>query len=237
METPTSRSLLVVEDDQPTAAFLADNLAADGFRVSTAAGLAAAWRALEARPPDIVLLDIALGDGSGLELLDRLRAADSTGSQLDPALPVIVLSGRGSELDRVRGFDRGADDYLAKPFAYRELLARVRAVLRRADAHARRGAIRVGGLTIDPLARTTSLEGEPIALSSKEFSLLYALAREPTRVHTKADLLRDVWGYLAPGSTRTLDTHACRLRKKLSGGPRRFVITARGVGYKLTETP
>ena len=235
METPTSRSLLVVEDDQPTAAFLADNLAADGFRVSTAAGVAAAWRALEARPPDMVLLDIALADGSGLELLDRLRAADSTGSQLDPALPVIVLSGRGSELDRVRGFDRGADDYLAKPFAYRELLARVRAVLRRADVRARRGAIRVGGLAIDPLARTASLDGEPIALSSKEFSLLYALAREPTRVHTKADLLRDVWGYLAPGSTRTLDTHACRLRGKLSGGSRRFVITARGVGYKLTE--
>jgi DNA-binding response OmpR family regulator len=146
-----------------------------------------------------------------------------------------VVSGRASELDRVRGFERGADDYLPKPFSYRELLARIRAVLRRADIRAGRGVLRVGELSVDPLARSVHLAGEPVQFSAKEFSLLYALAADPVRVFSKAELLRDVWGYVTPGATRTLDTHACRVRNKLSGGDRRFVITVRGVGYKLTE--
>jgi DNA-binding response OmpR family regulator len=154
---------------------------------------------------------------------------------MDPGLPVIVVSGRGSELDRVRGFERGADDYVPKPFAYRELLARIRALLRRADARSARGTLRVGELTVDPLARSVHVGGEPVQLSAKEFSLLYALATEPARVFSKGDLLRDVWGYVSPGATRTLDTHACRLRKKLAGAGRPFVITVRGVGYKLVE--
>jgi DNA-binding response OmpR family regulator len=230
-----TRSLLLVEDDEPTATFLADNLAADGFDVTVAPGVAEGWRALEVRRLEVVLLDLALADGSGLALLDRVRAAHGAASRVDPALPVIVVSGRVSELDRVRGFERGADDYVPKPFSYRELLARIRAVLRRADIRSGRGTLRVGELVVDPLSREVRLAGREVHLSAKEFALLYALAADPTRVFTKVELLQDVWGYATPGATRTLDTHACRIRQKLSGSETRFVITVRGVGYKLTE--
>ena len=235
MRTHRARTLLLVEDDEATATFLADNLAADGFDVTVAPGVAEGWRALEVRHLDAVLLDLALADGSGLMLLDRLRASDGAASRVDPALPVIVLSGRVSELDRVRGFERGADDYVPKPFSYRELLARIRAVLRRADIRSGRGTLRVGDLAVDPLSREVRLAGRQVQFSAKEFALLYALAADPTRVFTKAELLQNVWGYATQGATRTLDTHACRIRQKLSGGDRRFVITVRGVGYKLTE--
>ena len=230
-----SRRLLLLEDDEATAAFLADNLSADGFRVLAAAGVGEGWRALELRDPDLVLLDLGLADGNGLELLDRLRAADGLASRVDPLLPVIVVSGRASEVDRVRGLARGADDYLAKPFSYPELVARIHAVLKRADGRRERGAVRVGELAIDPLTRSVSLAGEPVALSNKEFSLLQKLASDPTRVFMKQDLLREIWGYTVPVATRTLDAHACRLRRKLDGTPRRFVIAVRGVGYRLTE--
>jgi DNA-binding response OmpR family regulator len=230
-----SRKLLLLEDDEATAAFLADNLVADGFRVVTASGTGEGWRALELRQPELLLLDLGLADGSGLDLLDRIRSADGLVSRVDPALPVIVVSGRGAELDRVRGLARGADDYVPKPFSYAELLARIRAVLRRADGRKDRGAIRVGELAIDPLKRVVSLAGRPVELSAKEFSLLHALAGDPTRVFLKAELLRDVWGYQTAGATRTLDAHACRLRRKLRGSARPFVITVRGIGYRLTE--
>ncbi len=230
-----SRTLLLLEDDDATAGFLADNLTADGFRVVTASGAGEGWRALELRHPALLLLDLGLADGSGLELLDRLRAADGVASRVDPALPVIVVSGRASDVDRVRGLARGADDYLPKPFSYPELVARIRAVLRRADGRSRRGAIRVGDLALDPLTRKVSLASQPLSLSAKEFSLLQKLASDPTRVFLKADLLREVWGFQVPGATRTLDAHACRLRRKLAGSARPFVITVRGVGYRLTE--
>jgi DNA-binding response OmpR family regulator len=231
----TGKSLLLVEDDEATAAFLADNLGADGFKVTTASGAAEGWRALEVRNPDLVVLDLMLAEGSGLDLLDRVRAADGLASRVDPQVPVIVLSGRTSEVDRLRGFARGADDYVPKPFSYGELLARVRALLRRAAGRSARGVIRVGDLTIDPLTRAVRVAGEPVHLSAKEFALLHALAAEPTRVFLKADLLRDVWGYLSIGTTRTLDAHACRLRRKLAGSARPYVITVRGVGYRLAE--
>src|SRR5437868_11071252 len=113
-----SHTVLVLEDDEATAAFLADNLTADGFRVATAGGAGEGWRAIELRHPELLVLDLGLADGSGLELLDRLRSADRIASRVDPGLPVIVVSGRASEVDRVRGLARGADDYLAKPFSY-----------------------------------------------------------------------------------------------------------------------
>jgi DNA-binding response OmpR family regulator len=230
-----SNRLLLLEDDETTAAFLVDNLAADGFRVLTAAGAAEGWRAIEARQPQLVLLDLGLADGSGLDLLDRVRASDGIASRVDPALPVIVVSGRASEVDRVRGLARGADDYMCKPFSYPELVARIRAVLRRADGRSARGAMRIGELAIDPLTRSVSLSGEPIYLSNREFSLLQKLATDPTRVFLKADLLREVWGFSVPVATRTLDAHACRLRRKLSRSSRQYVLTIRGVGYRLTE--
>lgn len=229
------QSLLVVEDDEATRSFLAENLEADGFKVATATGAAEALRAIEVRSPSLVVLDLRLEDGNGLELLDRVRAADGLASRIDPDVPVLVLSGRGSDPDRVRGFARGADDYLVKPFLYQELLARVRALLRRSQGRVRRGVVRVGELTLDPATRVVRLGERAVELSVKEFALLHALAEDPTRVYAKPELLRDVWGYAAMGKTRTLDAHACRLRKKLSPSSRPWVVNVRGVGYKLTE--
>jgi DNA-binding response OmpR family regulator len=227
------KTVLVVEDDAPTATFLADNLRADGYRVFCASEAGEAMRAAAVRQPDLMLLDLGLAAGNGLEVLDRLRAADTASSRVDPDLPVIILTGRAGELDRVRGFARGADDYLCKPFSYPELVARIDAVLRRASGRLRRGVLRVGELTVDPSTRSVRVGGRPVSLSAKEFALLHALASEPERVVSKGELLRDVWGYAAVGVSRTVDAHACRLRKKLSGGERRYIGSVRGVGYRL----
>lgn len=229
------QSLLVVEDDDVTRSFLAENLAADGFKVAGASAAGEGIRAIEVRKPDLVVLDLMLEDGNGLRVLDRIRTADGLGSRIDPALPVIVLSGRTGEADRMRGFARGADDYVGKPFSYGELLARIRAVLRRAAGRPLKGVMRVGELTVDPVTRAVRLGGVAVHLSVKEFALLQALASDPTRVCLKSDLLRDVWGYASIGTTRTVDAHACRLRKKLSGGARSYVLNVRGVGYRLME--
>jgi DNA-binding response OmpR family regulator len=229
------RLILVVEDDEATGRFLAENLAADGFRTATATSAGEALRAIEVRKPSLLLLDIALEGGSGLDVLDRVRSADGLASRIDPDLPVIVLTGRTAEADRVRSFARGADDHVCKPFLYAELLGRVRAVLRRAEGRRRRGLLRVGDLTVDPSTRAVRLAGKKVELAAKEFALLHALAEEPTRVYGKQELLRDVWGYLSMGNTRTLDAHACRLRKKLRPSARPWVVNVRGVGYKLTE--
>jgi Response regulators consisting of a CheY-like receiver domain and a winged-helix DNA-binding domain len=228
-----ARGVLVVEDDERTAAFLADNLRADGFRVAVAAEAGEAVRAIEVRRPDLVLLDLTLGETSGLSVLDRVRSADGIGTRIDPSLPVIILSGRAGEVDRVRGLGRGADDYVVKPFSYGEVLARVHAVLRRAHGRPAAGVVVVGDLVLDPEQRSVRMGERSLALSAKEFSLLHALARQPTRVFSKAELLRDVWGYRSLGATRTVDAHACRLRKKL-GGPR-WVVSVRGVGYRLVD--
>ncbi len=230
-----ARSLLVVEDDEATSAFLADNLRADGYRVAIATAVGEALRALEVRQPDLMVLDLILEDGDGLRVLDRIRSADGMASRIDPELPVLVLTGRSGEADRVRGFARGADDYLLKPFAYAELLGRIEALLRRAGGRPLRGIMRVGGLTIDPQTRVVRLDGRPLALSAKEFALLQALAIDPTRVLAKNDLMRDVWGYASIGTSRTLDAHACRLRKKLAASARPLVLNVRGVGYRLTD--
>src|SRR3954451_993018 len=227
------KTVLVVEDDAATAGFLADNLRADGYRVFGATEAAEAVRALEVRQPDLMLLDLGLAAGAGLEVLDRLRAADAASSRVDPDLPVIILTGRSGEVDRVRGFSRGADDYLCKPFSYQELLARIDAVMRRASGRLRRGVVRVGELTVDPSTRSVHVAGRAVTLSAKEFALLHALACDPARVVSKGELLRDVWGYASIGVSRTVDAHACRLRKKLSCGERRYVGSVRGVGYRL----
>lgn len=230
------QSLLIVEDDDATRNFLAENLAADGFAVAGATGAAEGVRQIEVRHPSLVLLDLGLEQGDGLELLDRVRSADGMASRIDPDVPVIVMTGRGGEADRVRGFARGADDFVVKPFLYGELLGRVRAVLRRSAGRPQQGTLRVGDLVVDPRTRSVRLCGSPLHLSAKEFSLLQALAEEPGRVCSKNELLRDVWGYVAMGRTRTVDAHACRLRKKLSAeSPRPWIVNVRGVGYKLTE--
>jgi DNA-binding response OmpR family regulator len=226
--------VLLVDDDPLLRAFLADHLAADGFVALLAETLAEGVRVLEHRRPDVVLVDVGLPDGSGLDLVARVRAADGLSSRVDPATPVVVLTGRAGEVDRLRGFERGADDYVVKPFSYNELRLRLGALLRR-TRHARQGGrVRVGGLELDPVSREVRVHDVPVALSQKEFALLRTLAAEPTRVFTKHELLRDVWGYRSPGATRTLDSHACRLRRKLGDG---FVVNVWGVGYRLLDVP
>jgi DNA-binding response OmpR family regulator len=226
-----------VEDDPVLTTFLADNLTADGFELVLADCLRDGLRELEFRRPDLAIVDLGLPDGSGLELLAQVRQADRIASRLDPSLPLIVLTGRASELDRVRGFERGADDFVPKPFSYSELRLRIGAVLRRTREHSGHGRLRAGELELDPVAREVRLRGRRVDLSQKEFALLQALAADPTRVFTKEELLRDVWGFRSLGTTRTLDSHACRLRQKLGGEGDRFVVNVWGVGYRLVDGP
>ena len=234
---PETPILLVVEDDPLLSTFLADNLTADGFELVLADCLRDGLRELEFRRVDLAIIDLGLPDGSGLELLERVREADGVVTRLDPQLPLIVLSARSGELDRVRGFERGADDFVAKPFSYGELRLRIEAVLRRTREQRGHGRERVGELELDPVAREVRLRGRRIDLSQKEFSLLRALAADPTRVLTKEELLRDVWGFRSLGTTRTLDSHACRLRQKLGTDGDRFVVNVWGVGYRLVDGP
>jgi len=233
----TASTIMVVEDDDATREFLADNLLADSYSVVTAASGRQALNLLEVRECDLLLLDVVLPDASGFELCRRLRAADGIAQRIDPELPVIMLSGRTSETDRVRGFARGADDYVPKPFHYPELAARISAVLRRARGRRERGVIQIGELRIDPSSREVRMADRKVELSAKEFALLHALARDPVRVFTKEELLRDVWGFQLMGSTRTLDSHASRVRRKLvpATGGRRWIVNVWGVGYRLTD--
>lgn len=232
--TDERSTLLIVEDDDATREFLADNLTADGFELLAADSIADARGLLERKFPDLVVVDLRLPDGDGLELISHVRQADGV-TRVNADTPLLALSGRRDELDRLRGFERGVDDYLTKPFSYPELLARVRALLRRSERRMRRGRLRVGELEVDPLSREARLRGRVVELSQKEFALLRTLAVEPTRVFTKEELLRQVWGYRAMGSTRTLDSHACRLRAKLGRDGDRLVVNVWGVGYRLID--
>ena len=235
--TDTPTEILVVEDDPAVRTFLADNLTADGYELHVAESVRDAVRILEYKQPELAILDLGLPDGSGLDVLQRVRDAAAAGSRIDPELPVLLLTGRAGEADRIRGFERGADDYLAKPFAYGELRGRVGALLRRCRARRAGGRMRIGDLEVDPMSREVLLRSRGIDLSQKEFALLRHLASEPTRVWTKEELLRDVWGYRSMGATRTLDSHACRLRRKLGADGDAYVINVWGVGYRLIEGP
>ena len=230
-------TILIIEDDAATREFLADNLCADGYEPLVADCSRDGLRLLETKFPDLAIIDVCLPDGSGLDLIRTVRTADGLASRVDPRVPLVVVSGRTSELDRVRGFERGADDYVCKPFAYGELRARLVALMRRADQRRGAGRLRVGPLEVDPPSREVRLRGERVDLSQKEYALLRALAGEPTRVLTKDELLRTVWGYRSAGSTRTLDSHACRLRHKLGRAGDRFVVNVWGVGYRLVDGP
>lgn len=231
----TPATILIVEDHRATRTFLADNLSVDGYEIVESDCAADAQRMMETRFPDLAIIDLGLPDRDGLELLDLVRDNDRVAGRIDPDLPLLVLSGRASEIDRVRGLDRGADDYLIKPYSYTELRARVNALLRRNRHRPTSGRVRVGPLELDPLARRVWIDGEPLALSKKEYALLRALASDPTRVFTREELLRGVWGFRTPGATRTLDSHASRLRHKLGSRGVRFVVNVWGVGYRLVD--
>jgi DNA-binding response OmpR family regulator len=237
MTATDAATILVVEDDAATRTFLADNLTADGYELLVAASATEGLRLMETKFPDLAVIDVGLPDASGYELLRRVRTADGIASRVDPATPVMLLTGRDGELDRVRGFERGADDYVVKPFSYPEVRGRVAALLRRTRRREGAGRLRVGELEIDPASRMARLRGERLALSQKEFALLRTLATEPTRVFTKEELLRGLWGFRHMGTTRTLDSHACRLRAKLSVHGDAFVVNVWGVGYRLVDGP
>jgi DNA-binding response OmpR family regulator len=227
-------SILVAEEDHVIRTFLGDNLTADGYEVLIAEDRASALRVLESDHPDLVVCDV---NGETLSLLDAVRGGDGVASRIDPDTPMIVITGAADELTRLRFFDRGCDDVIAKPFSYHELRARVRALLQRAYERRTPGCLRVGELTIDTASRQVHLRGNHVTLASREFALLRQLASDPTRVFTKHELLRTVWGYRSWGSTRTLDSHACRLRQKLRAHGDQFVVNVWGVGYRLIDAP
>ncbi|MGH3034922.1 MAG: response regulator transcription factor [Gaiellaceae bacterium] len=224
--------VLVVEHEALTREFLEQQLTDDGFEVFAAERARQALEVVERAELDIVLLDAVLPDGSGFELCSRLREGEP-GRVWNRDVPVIMVSSRGDPVDRVRGFARGADDYVVKPFVYEELLARMRAVLRRV-AGPRHERLSVRDLEIDLASRVVRVGGHSVQLSAKEYELLVALAEDPERVFRKEDLLRDVWGFRSLGRTRTLDSHASRLRRKLNqNGDAAYVLNVWGVGYRL----
>jgi DNA-binding response OmpR family regulator len=228
-------TIVLIEDHDPTREFLAANLGADGYAVMPAASAGAGERQLAETYPDLAIVDLGLPDCDGLELIEKVRNGDRVCSTIDPELPIVVLSGRAGELDRIRGFAHGCDEYVVKPFSYLELRARIDAVLRRTEQRARGCRLRIGPLEIEQLSRRVWVDGAEIRLSNKEFSLLTTLARDPRRVFTREELLRLVWGFRSTGATRTLDTHASRLRSKLACAGGAFVVNVWGVGYRLLD--
>ncbi|MBA2361903.1 MAG: response regulator transcription factor [Actinobacteria bacterium] len=212
-------ALLLVEPENATRGFLQRHLREDGFDVVEAVDLDALELAAQSRP-DLVLAP----DGLALELCRRVRD-----------IPVIVLGRHDADaVDRVRALAGGCDDYLPRPFAYEELLARIRAVLRRVSPP-ERDRLEVGELVVDKAARRVTCTGIPVVLAAKEYELLAKLAGDPTRVFTKEQLLREVWDFRSLGRTRTLDSHASRLRRKLSAAGGDFVRNVWGVGYSLVD--
>jgi DNA-binding response OmpR family regulator len=225
-------AVLLVEDEAPVRAFLEQQLTDDGFEVVSADQGSRALELVERAAPDLVLLDVTLPDASGFEVCRRLRDGEP-GRAWNRDVPVIMVSERGEPIDRLRGFARGCDDYVVRPFLYEELLARMRAVLRRTGG-GRRDWLTVGEIEIDRRSRTVRVAGEAVALSTKEYELLVALAADPERVFTKEELLRDVWGFRSLGRTRTLDSHASRLRRKINRpNETAYVVNVWGVGYRL----
>jgi DNA-binding response OmpR family regulator len=229
-------AVLLVEREAPMRDHLSRQLADDGFAVFAADRASRALELVETERPDLVLLDAILPDASGFDVCGRLRAGEP-GRAWNRDVPVIMVSARGDPSDRMRGFARGADDHVVRPFVYEELVARMRAVLRRA-ARPQHPRLAVRDLEIDLASRVVRVCGAAVALSAKEFDLLVALAEDPERVYKKEELLRDVWGFRSLGRTRTLDSHASRLRRKLNpNGEAAYVVNVWGVGYRLVAAP
>jgi len=226
------KKVLVIEDERPIAEPLADALRREGFDVELAASAAEGLEAFSAQSPDIVLLDVMLPDGDGRDVLRRIREASQT--------PVVMVSARGEEMDRVLGLELGADDYVTKPFSAAELVARMRAVLRRSavePARAGGGVLQSGDVTMNLDTRTVTRGGEAVELTVKEFELLRVLLGSAGRLVKRDDLVSEVWDENWFGSTKTLDVHVSSLRKKLGDDPAapRYVHTVRGVGFRFSS--
>ncbi|MEW6746080.1 MAG: response regulator transcription factor [Planctomycetota bacterium] len=222
-------TLLLVEDDEPIRTAIAEALRLDGYTVLETATLGAARAALSARAPDLVLLDVMLPDGSGLELLAEIRASGSEA-------PVLVLTAKGSEEDRVLGFEHGCDDYVVKPFSLQELRLRLRALLRRSRVRAPTEArVRIGEALIDLEAYTVERAGRRERLSPKERDMLLFLLQNPGIVITRNRFLNEVWGYESYPTTRTVDMHVLKLRQKIEHDPERprHLVTVHGAGYRF----
>ena len=220
-------AVLVAEPELETREFLGRQLRDDGFEVLGAARRSEALELAESAHPDVVLL-------AELELCLRLRRGEP-GRTWDRNVPVIVLATSSDPIERVRALDRGADDVVGRPFAYDELLARIRALIRRTAA-ATEDVIVAGDLVIDRATRRVHVRDTSVLLSAKEFELVAKLASQPYRVWTKEELLREVWGFRALGRTRTLESHASRVRKKLCVGPDdHFIVNVWGVGYRMLD--
>jgi DNA-binding response OmpR family regulator len=227
-------TVLVVDDEPRIVDFLAENLRADDYAVLVASTGSEAIDILGRSRPDVMLLDVVLPDMSGYDVCRRVRTADVVADAWDPDLPIIMLSAKAEHTDRVRGFSRGADDYVVKPFHYPELLARIGAVLKRVSRPDERHQLRVGELAVNTRSREVTVGGMTVSLSAKEFALLATLASEPDRVFTKRELLETVWEFRSPGRTRTLDSHASRLRQKLTAhSDESWIVNVWGVGYQL----
>ena len=212
--------LLVVEDEDAIAEPLVEGLEREGFSVQRAA---TGQAALDAPAADLVLLDLRLPDIDGLEVCRRLRERSR--------VPIIVVTARGEEVDRVVGLELGADDYVVKPYGLRELVARIRAVLRRAEPAPAVGPVHVGALEVDARARKASLAGEDLPLTPKEFDLLALLAVDPGAAVSRERIFEEVWGTRWYGSPKTIDVHIAALRRKL--GDPGWIETVRGIGFRL----
>ncbi|TMM07054.1 MAG: response regulator transcription factor [Actinobacteria bacterium] len=230
---PDSSTILLVDDEDSVQKLLTYPLERDGFRVVQARDGEQALRLFGDERIDLVVLDLMLPKVDGLEVCKRLRA--------DSNVPIIMLTARGEELDKVLGLELGADDYITKPFSIREFRSRVRALLRRAGLPRERAreaeTLEAGELRIDPARRTVELAGEPVQLTYVEFELLTTLAGEPARVFTREMLLRALWGDSAYREPRTIDVHVRHLREKLERDPREpeYIFTVRGVGYRFRD--
>ncbi len=229
-----SKLILIVDDEPDLVVTLDYNLKKEGYLTRTAATGKEALEAAQKRPlPDLVLLDLMLPDISGTEVCRSLRANDETRS-----IPVIMLTAKGEEIDRVVGFEVGADDYVLKPFSVRELVLRVQAVLRRSEGKDPATSERLvfGELILDPASHKLMVSSKEVTLTALEFRLLHCFVSRKGRVQTRDALLSEVWGIDAEQTTRTVDTHVKRLREKL-GDAGHYIETLRGVGYRFREAP
>jgi two-component system, OmpR family, alkaline phosphatase synthesis response regulator PhoP len=225
-----SKSVLVVDDEPKIVEVVGDYLRSAGFSVTTAADGEKAVALAQARPPDVVVLDLGLPGLDGLDVARELRRASP--------LPIVMLTARGEETDRVVGLELGADDYVVKPFSPRELLARVRAVLRRTEGpQTERERFVVGDVAVDTVRRQVTVGDQVVELTATEFDLLVELARQPGRVFTRGQLLGTIHGVVVESYERTVDVHIKNLRRKLEPDPQRprYLLTVHGVGYRFAD--